>query len=555
MNNKKLLLLVFGISLLSQMIFSQVLINRDPDSRKDYANLFYKTQYTLFDLLTDEPIFPDKNNIYHIYYATNKKKPKDFNGTADQLSRLQGYKFTGLRSCMRWCNGFKPKKSNNESDATDDVVLTEKADSNSNTLENNKSDLKLNISNDKNKNTYQDGKIISEVSYYENKRIGSETFYKDGIKIKSISYDNNGVVTNEDIYEDKYTTYNHYMDGVLRSSTRTSNATLKREGYEISYYSNGKLNYKEFFKDDVSITYEGYFENGQKQLIEDSKKTEKYNENGILFFYLDKTTKKGYKIYNSGEKWVGEMSEDGKTIGKGTYYYNSGNKYVGTNNSNENIADGLGEFYWQNGKKYIGNFKDGNINGYGKITNIDGSIQEGIFSNGDLVNDYNKKQITSSNPSDKSNKKKYTTPPLHLSTKELREWYDSEDGQIYLQQSGLLKAVQSEIFKQAASLTRGSGSTSLNNKNSGIKPCPYCNKEFSKPSLKNNPRCQTEYRKTTNPGYVICDTCHGYGYMITNLHCDCIDGIGWCYEKDCHVIGCDNGWYKCSHCNGSGQSR
>jgi hypothetical protein len=390
---------------------------------------------------------------------------------------------------------------------------------------------------------YLNNKIQKEVEYYENGAIGSETFYKDGFKVKTNQYESNGVINGGKIYEDKHTTYQVYVDGVLRSSTRTSNATLKREGYEISYYSNGKLNYKEFFKDDVSITYEGYFENGQKENIEDLKKKEKYNENGHLVFYLDKLTKKGQIIYESGEKWVGEIRDGEKTIGKGTYYFNGGDKYVGTFNSDENIADGLGEYYWQNGNKYIGNFKDGKINGYGKIINVDGSIQEGVFLNGVLVNDYNKKQISSSNTSDKSKQKKYTTPPLHLSTKELGEWFDSDEGKAYLIQTGLLSAVGNEILNQAGSSSSNSSSRPSSNNNSS-----ECNKTFKFKIWKGGQYSSGKYwggwayEETSKPGFVKCSSCNGYG-------------VNWDYDNNegsprsvkCYSNTCNGGWIPCNH--------
>jgi hypothetical protein len=110
MKSKKIFFLLFGISLFSQMIFSQIVIKRDPDFRKDYANVFYKPQYTLFDLWSDEPIFPDGNKIYHIYYASNEDKtPKEFNGTGYQLSGYQVYKFKNYENCKNWCDGVTYK--------------------------------------------------------------------------------------------------------------------------------------------------------------------------------------------------------------------------------------------------------------------------------------------------------------------------------------------------------------------------------------------------------------------------------------------------------------
>ncbi|MFZ4680626.1 MAG: MORN repeat-containing protein [Flavobacterium sp.] len=107
MINKKFLLLLV-VNLISLSVISQkiIKINRDPDNRKDYANVFFKTQYTLFDYWSDEPIFPDENEIYHIYYATNENKtPKEFIGTAYQLSTYIAYKFSNFENCKNWCEG------------------------------------------------------------------------------------------------------------------------------------------------------------------------------------------------------------------------------------------------------------------------------------------------------------------------------------------------------------------------------------------------------------------------------------------------------------------
>ncbi len=105
-NKKFLLLLVFNLISLSVISQKIIKINRDPDNRKDYANVFFKTQYTLFDYWSDEPIFPDENEIYHIYYATNENKtPKEFIGTAYQLSTYIAYKFSNFENCKNWCEG------------------------------------------------------------------------------------------------------------------------------------------------------------------------------------------------------------------------------------------------------------------------------------------------------------------------------------------------------------------------------------------------------------------------------------------------------------------
>lgn len=78
---------------------------RDNSNTKDYANVYYNPKYTLFDLLTDEPIYPDHNNNYSLYYATNEDKtPKYFYGSISELRELYVYKFKNLNNCQSWCN-------------------------------------------------------------------------------------------------------------------------------------------------------------------------------------------------------------------------------------------------------------------------------------------------------------------------------------------------------------------------------------------------------------------------------------------------------------------
>ena len=81
---------------------------RDPDSRKDFANVYWKSEYTLFDKATDEPIFPINKNgvlVYQIYYSSHEN-PKPFYGefTIDELEKHLFYKFKTKENCMIFCN-------------------------------------------------------------------------------------------------------------------------------------------------------------------------------------------------------------------------------------------------------------------------------------------------------------------------------------------------------------------------------------------------------------------------------------------------------------------
>lgn len=81
---------------------------RSPEKRLDYANVYWRRQYTLFDLITDEPIFPiqrGNTKVYHIYYSSHED-PRPFFGefTAEELENHLFYKFKNKENCMRFVN-------------------------------------------------------------------------------------------------------------------------------------------------------------------------------------------------------------------------------------------------------------------------------------------------------------------------------------------------------------------------------------------------------------------------------------------------------------------
>ena len=81
--------------------------NRDPDPRKDFANVFWKRQYSLYDLVSDKPIQPKIKNgekTYTIYYSSNED-PKPYKGTFTEapLERHLDYKFNNKKTCKKFC--------------------------------------------------------------------------------------------------------------------------------------------------------------------------------------------------------------------------------------------------------------------------------------------------------------------------------------------------------------------------------------------------------------------------------------------------------------------
>ena len=85
---------------------------RDPNPRKDFANVFYNKHYTLYDFWSDEPIYSDKFNIYNIYYSTNEDKTQHkLDISKEGLVAFKVYKFKNLANCRNWCNQIPYKRN------------------------------------------------------------------------------------------------------------------------------------------------------------------------------------------------------------------------------------------------------------------------------------------------------------------------------------------------------------------------------------------------------------------------------------------------------------
>lgn len=160
------------------LLFSQGEIKRDPDSRKDWANVFYKSQYTLFDLWSDEPIFVSSDGKFHIYYATNENKtPQELVATPQQVSTYSVYKFKNYENCKNWCDG---KIYTNENLTPDFQQVDVRAsdiqwDDNNNSSSNNnvRYDDPLNIQWDDNQASSSNNNVDFELSDYQKQLLKS----------------------------------------------------------------------------------------------------------------------------------------------------------------------------------------------------------------------------------------------------------------------------------------------------------------------------------------------------------------------------------------------
>ena len=87
---------------------TEIIIKRNPEQRLDVANVFWKKEYTLFDLITDEPIFPitkGGRTIYQIYYSSIEDPTPHFGEfTPEQLEEHLFYKFKNKENCIKFCD-------------------------------------------------------------------------------------------------------------------------------------------------------------------------------------------------------------------------------------------------------------------------------------------------------------------------------------------------------------------------------------------------------------------------------------------------------------------
>jgi hypothetical protein len=100
----------------SEILYKTTIL-RSPESRKDFANVFWNKEFTLFDKLTDEPIFPYKKNgllVYKIYCSTNESLSAEYvELSPEQLQKKIAYKFLNFENCNKWIESKRRKLNKN----------------------------------------------------------------------------------------------------------------------------------------------------------------------------------------------------------------------------------------------------------------------------------------------------------------------------------------------------------------------------------------------------------------------------------------------------------
>ncbi len=186
----------------------------------------------------------------------------------------------------------------------------------------------------------------------------------------------------------------------------------KKQGIWINYYSNGNIQYKGTFKDDIPVdTMTRYYENSQKMsvMIYDENGRDVYayiyHTNGFLASegnYRDQKKEGKWKFFSSTidgymitEEYYSENIRNGKSIkyfengniadittysfgikeGEWLQYYSNGVPFLKANYSNGTL-DGKFETWFNNGNpEYVGFYKDNLREGKWLIYNDDGSLK------------------------------------------------------------------------------------------------------------------------------------------------------------------------------------
>ena len=91
---------------------------------------------------------------------------------------------------------------------------------------------------------------------------------------------------------------------------------------------------------------------------------------------------------DSGSRYVGDFV-NGLYEGQGEYSYSDGEGYVGE--FLDGKFHGQGTYKYVNGDKYVGEFKLGKKSGRGVYTRADGSIERGVFLDGRLIYESDRK--------------------------------------------------------------------------------------------------------------------------------------------------------------------
>ena len=89
----------------------------------------------------------------------------------------------------------------------------------------------------------------------------------------------------------------------------------------------------------------------------------------------------------NGTKEAGTWNYDGSKCG-GTIWYSDGRVYQGDWKLTVNgidLPDGMGTMTWPDGRVYIGEFRNGHLDGKGRMVNPRGTMQDGLWKRDQFI--------------------------------------------------------------------------------------------------------------------------------------------------------------------------
>ncbi len=567
-----------------------VRIARDPNPRKDMANVFYKSEYTLFDLYTDEPIFPDAYGYYEIYYASNEnKKPVYLKVHYNNLNNYRVYKFKNYDNCNNWCKGIPaiPYNKNNIEITSNNNPINAKLDNNVTGLNpSNKTNYSTILINGREWMTqnldliiFRNGDIIPQAKteldlINANKNQSPVWCYFD---FNPATETNFGKLYNWYALNDPrgllpigFVTPSIQDWQSLNNYNYFKNSNGRAQAYisETKEMRGGKINKSFIFS----------FENGPF-------KVKKYDrvfgvpEDEIGFYwttgiYQDQYNDRinVYGISSRGSISIDLYEHKGACVSvrgvKGDHNYYVGN-WIGKSKSGNGI-----EFYGTNtelkgfgivhkGDKYSGNWINGVQEGEGSIIYNNGQIKTGLWRNGEFKGEWrlidNRHKCYQCNikickavkrtASEIVNFKKdafsneiglYNTQSYCSST--------CENKAIAIQKAWekqYARKVQNNLSKQQITNSTSSNHRVCSHCN-GSGRCSNCNRTFTVHYWESRTH-EWKDRNETRPGQIMCSDCRGAG-VIYGVFGNANDPE----SKPCYVNRCKGGWHTCGDCNPSG---
>lgn len=406
--------LLVSIGLLGQTV------RRSNEIRKDHANVFYNRSYTLFDLYSDEPIFPDSNGNYNIIISSNENKsPQKFIGTGEQLSRTSMYKFKNLETHGKWAQGevFIKKQTNENKyfppslSASQDLKkltreqMEEMADQNEikpiqtlarseglayfdGLISRNKS-TEINISKPQAKDkhgNYLWGDINGQnrngfgILYSPNEMLQIGEFNDMKLEGPGLTFSSDGLICIGNFKADEIAGIG--FKGYLKDSTRF----IENVKEILKHNTNNLLDEKNFDQYQIGI----YFRNEKNESVFDGKfirnRFEEKNDIvkvrshiiGRKVNSIPKGTVKliiespaGSSITQGNIVYTGELDSSNSPKGNGFQYAISPGKYVRLSGEFKGLFDVNGSREHSSGIRHYGHIKDDNIVGEGRMEQED----------------------------------------------------------------------------------------------------------------------------------------------------------------------------------------